>query len=882
MPHCAVKLFRSLIRPFYVLLMLAAAAPADEHNWEPAGWGGGGFFRSVAFHPARDGVIYMGGDVNGMYRSDDGGKSWKIINNNIVGYGAFAIAVDPSTPDTVWVATDQGLSKSTDMGATWKTIANSGPKEMRLTGEADRSTHNVAVDPSNGNIVYVGTPHGKIYKTTDGGEKWTQVYQRSPASEQVPSTRFQFGGVNGAIFGGFWMPVKFPETIAPADAGGIGFSIKTEGSTPNDVFFTIRTADGTAYRSRNLHDDFTPGDWRDVVLTAKDFILDPEWKSKNADKAATSPATPDWSAVSRFDLACVGGFDVNPAVARMSRVFFTAARTTDGQTGTADAPTKVTSNDLSSGKAPALYGNAKAGDPANGPIYTVAISPKNPSVLAAASADEGLLMSTDAGVTWNAVGQMKRVSSVTFSASVPDVIYAACRAEHVWKSTDLGKTWVDASAGIGASTETLDVVVNPNNADEVYTIGAKGWGGMIYYSRDGGNSWTGVETLTPDPVGNPTVPAAAATGTVPLSALRNLAINPKNPKQLYAAGNWRNAMSNDAGQTWVESTQGADISCIGDIRFHKGKVYVGVMDEGVLASDDNGKTWKQLWPLNYSVELSGHYWRLDIRDVNGAARIISASSPWDRKWNQVVISNDEGKTFTAYREGLPDYLPTANTMWGRGYARALAVDPKDPDVIYLGIDGDPSGGHSGGGLFKSTDGGKTWAQLPNQPGSRRMFFGLAVDPTDSNRLYWGACGDKGGLYRSDDAGNSWKRVFSQDQWIFNLHVAEDGTLYCLGKDVHRSADHGATWEKLERLPVNNGTVVGFDVHPSDPNTMWAAATFWGGEAQNGGVFKTTDGGKTWTDITGDLPYRRPLVLRFNSETNELWAGYVGLYRLKQQ
>jgi len=862
------------------LLLLATSLQAADANWEPAGWGGGGFFYSAAFHPTRDGVIYMGGDVNGAYRSDDHGKSWKIINNGISGYGVFTIAVDPSSPETVWAATDEGLSKSTDAGESWKTIAKSAKKDLRLTGEKNKSIHNVAVDPTNGKIVYIGTPHGKIYKTTDGGETWAQIYQRAYAADPVASTRLQFGGSSDAIFGGFWMPVKFPATVDASDATGFGFSYKNDGAQPRDIFLNVRTSTGFQYRSRNLHDDFAPGDWRDLVLSAKDFAIDPEWKSKNADKAAAALATPEWATVNRFDFACVAGFESKPAVIRISQFFFAATKTTDGKTGTAEAPLKVTSNDLSSGKLPPMYGNIKAGEAVGGPIFTVAISPKNPSILAAASSDEGLLMSTDAGATWAVSGEMKKVASVAFATSDPNTLYAACRKDHVFKSTDLGKTWVSASKGIDASNEVLDVAVNPANADDVYAMCSKEWNGMFYYSSDGGVSWKGVGTLKPDPIGNPTLPAQMASGAVPISAPRNLAINPKNPAELFIAANWRSAISNDAGRTWNESSKGADISCVGDIRFHQGKVYAANMDEGVLVSDDDGANWKQLWPLNYELGISGHFWRLDIRDVNGATRIISASSPWDRKYNQVVISNDGGKTFKAYREGLPDFLPTANTMWGRGYARALAVDPNDPNVVYLGIDGDPSDGKQGGGVFKSTDGGQTWKQLENQPGSRRMFFGLAVDPTDSKRIYWGACGDKGGLYRTEDGGASWEKVYSKDAWIFNLHVTHDGTLYVLSKNIERSTDHGKTWKPLAKLP-RDGTVVGFDAHPTDPNILWAVVNYWSGDAQNGGIYKTTDGGKTWTDITGNIPYRRPLVIRYNADTNELWAGFVGIYKLKQ-
>jgi hypothetical protein len=50
---------------------------------------------------------------------------------------------------------------------------------------------------------------------------------------------------------------------------------------------------------------------------------------------------------------------------------------------------------------------------------------------------------------------------------------------------------------------------------------------------------------------------------------------------------------------------------------------------------------------------------------------------------------------------------------------------------------------------------------------------------------------------------------------------------------------------------------------------------------DGTIYKTTNGGATWQNITGNIPYVNPLVLRFNAEINELWAGGVGLYKMKQ-
>jgi photosystem II stability/assembly factor-like uncharacterized protein len=74
--------------------------------------------------------------------------------------------------------------------------------------------------------------------------------------------------------------------------------------------------------------------------------------------------------------------------------------------------------------------------------------------------------------------------------------------------------------------------------------------------------------------------------------------------------------------------------------------------------------------------------------------------------------------------------------------------------------------------------------------------------------------------------------------------------------------------------------VGLEADPRDPNTLWISMRTWAGTA-DGRILKTTDAGATWSDITGNIPCKTPQILRFNAATNELWAGWVGLYKIKQ-
>ncbi|HSU69519.1 MAG TPA: hypothetical protein VLJ39_21715, partial [Tepidisphaeraceae bacterium] len=457
------------------------------------------------------------------------------------------------------------------------------------------------------------------------------------------------------------------------------------------------------------------------------------------------------------------------------------------------------------------------------------------------------------------------------------ILYGAFEVEGVHKSTDGGKTWTAINDGIRKGVKIIEVAISPANSSELFCIGSIDWNGYAYWSDNGGTNWHQVTKLASDHTGDPT------SGMGNLSAPTNVTYCPTDPKKLYISSNWRPVFSDDAGRSWQERDRGADISCVYDIRFSKHRAYAACMDEGVLFTKDDGSTWQQAWPGGGAGadQISGHFWRIALSDNGqGVDRIVSTCSPWNANLpNRIVLSDDGGKTYKISDSGLPAYRPHANTMWGQSYPRALAVDPTNPRTLYLGMDGDSEGPDKpGGGIFKSTDGGSTWARLPHQPGALRVFFGLAVDPTDPKRLYWGACGTGGGLYRSDDAGESWQRVFQNEQWLFNVLVAPDGTVYAPGQNLWRSADHGQTWKKLTNLP--EGQIMGLEVHPHDPRTLWLSTVKHGG-AVWGQILKTTDGGATWQDITGDIGFRKPAVLRFNPETNELWAGGVGLFKVKQ-
>lgn len=854
-----------------VLTASAPAAPTAENAtpaWTPTGWSGGGFYYSAAFHPTRDGVLFLGMDVAGVAKSTDHGKTFHMVNNGLVDYAMYSLAVDVKNPDIVYAGTEGGLHKSTDGGETWKFIPGTEKKGLRITSERGISVRSVAPDPTDSAIVYAASPGGKIYKSTDGAATWRVVYQKAAEADTFAGVRVQFGKANGAYFGGIWSPLQLPADATGAT--GIGFTLKGDDSKAEKVFLNLKTSTGLTYRSRNLSDLFANTQVHDVAFTSADFEIDPDFAKKSPDKAAAAPKMPDWATVNRMDLSRVSAPDT-ASVLKIGRIFF-VARGADGKEA------KFTTRDFAADKKVQSYGNVRLGEPAaGGAVSSVVVCASNPSKVLAATSDTGLLLSEDKGETWRALPTPTKALHAAFDPANASVIYGAFATDGIHKSTDGGATWTKVSAGLSPKFSAREVVVSPANSNEVYIIGADGWNGEFFYSTDAAATWTVSRSIKVDLAIDPTLPRDGSQAG--LSSPTNLTFNPLNPKELFISANWRPAYSADGGRTWEERVKGADITVQTDIRFSGDRTYVSAMDEGTFMSEDQGKTWKQLWPLKYNGEFSGHNWRLAVNKVNGVDRIIATVSPWTGK-NKVIIaiSEDGGKTYKTTTEGLPTYEITANTMWGRGYPRALAVDPTNPMTVYLGIDGDPTEGKSGGGVFKSVDGGYTWKQLANQPGSRRMYYGLAIDPTNPKRIIWGGFGANGGVYISEDGGDSWIHAFKQDQYLFNVYAAADGTLYAGGNNLWASTDHGKTWKALTKL--KGRSVVGIETDPRDLKTIWISAVTWDGSSE-GEIYKSTDGGATWTDFTGNIQHRKPQVLRFNPTTNELWSAQTMLHKIKQ-
>ena len=235
-----------------------------------------------------------------------------------------------------------------------------------------------------------------------------------------------------------------------------------------------------------------------------------------------------------------------------------------------------------------------------------------------------------------------------------------------------------------------------------------------------------------------------------------------------------------------------------------------------------------------------------------------------------------------------------------GRVTDIEMPASSMDIMYFGA--------ASGGVFKSTDGGNNF--IPIFDDALSLSIGdIELAPSNDNIIYVGTgeanagggslAYDGVGVYRSDDAGNSWTHIGLEDAGSIGkvkvhptdpntVYVATMGNLFANNgqRGVFKSTDAGSSWNKI--LTVSDSTgVIDLAMHPDDPNTIYAAAwerirrpQYRKYAGSTSGIFKSTDGGNSWTELTNGLP-SDPLdkgrigITIAPSNSNILYAAYAG-------
>ena len=531
-------------------------------------------------------------------------------------------------------------------------------------------------------------------------------------------------------------------------------------------------------------------------------------------------------------------------------------------------------------------------------IGDIAVDPSNPDTIWVGSGEvnprnsvswgDGVYKSADGGKTWTNTGlkDTNHIGRVIVDPRSPNTVYVAALG-HMWgsskergvfKTTDGGLTWT-SSLFVNEDTGAVDLVMDPLDSNTLYAAAyevrrdrfaggdpEKGWGpgSGIYKTTDAGRTWRRLTSGLPSgPLGrigldvsasNPRVVYAVVQTptTVPRESVDEAGPPPApaGPKTMKDGGVFR---SDDRGETWTW------VNAIDPRPFYHSQVRVDPADENhlyilgspIAESLDGGRTFKnQPW----NIHVDHHALWIDPRNhahmINGNDGGIYVTWDGGRDWdfqNQMAVSQ----------------------------LYSVDVDMRKPYYIYGGVQdyctwGGPSATRKTVGIQLAD-----WFKVQTGDG-----FQARVDPTDYTIVY--AESQNGGLVRHDlkSGRNVAIKPRARDgkpayrfNWETPILISshDHNTLYVGGNFVFKSTDRGDTWTEISpELPTAKvGTIATIAESPVDAAVLYAGT-------DDGNVFGTRDGGRSWKNLTAKFPGMpgRRWVSRVVASRYEKGAAYV--------
>jgi photosystem II stability/assembly factor-like uncharacterized protein len=559
-------------------------------------------------------------------------------------------------------------------------------------------------------------------------------------------------------------------------------------------------------------------------------------------------------------------------------------------------------------------------------VGRIVIHPKDPDIVYVAalghgwgrnSADRGLYKTTDGGKTWQLtkyIDDQTGFIDVAMDPADPDVLYAAAytcqrdpfsgmtpRAQWsgesgLFKTVDGGKTWTRMTDGLPKRPiGRAGLAVYPKDSRIVYAIvqtdktGGKGFkkggkdkdvkdkdikgkeakdkdakeqkdgkdpadGGGVFRSEDGGKTWMWMNGICPLPF-----------------CYCQIRVDPNDEQRVYVLG-VQMAVSKDGGRTFSNfPTKGVHVDHRSMwINPKDSKHIVLGNDGGLYVSRDQGGAWEHIQGMAI-----GQFYAIGV-DMRRPYRVYGGLQDNGSWGGPSATDRDDGIT-------LADWYKV-----GGGDGFYCQIDPTDPDTVYwesqYGVlrraDLKATGGKGGKGL----KGGAKVISPKGAKGQYRFNWNtpIHISPHDPKTLYFGG----NVLFKSQDRGDKWDIISPDltrggkqgDTGHTITTIAESprkAGLLWVGTDdglVHVSTDGGKSWTDLsDRIPgPKDRWVTRVECSHHDEATAYVTIDRHRNDDLMPYVFKTTDGGKTWTSLVGNLPAQGPLhVIRESSRNRDL-------------
>ena len=416
---------------------------------------------SIAVHPSRPDMVYIGTNNYGIMVSSDGGKSFIPMNSGYSGRFANAILADRDTPNRVYATTINTATGggfffvSNDNGESWRPSMRSMPSRL--------ITYAIAQDTRDTNVIYLGTNLG-VYRSTDRGTSWAPVWateKKKPAGKKAAAK-----------------PVAAARSTAAAPR-------RRAGTKPDDS--VLRAQEALIAAGYNLGEpDGKPGPTTTAAL-----------KKFQGDRHL--PVT------GRLDSITLGALGIGknngPSAAESADLILADA--VNALVHTIDIETQQPA--FLAGTNSGLY---RSVDPTKGwqklsygsyDSATTAISTnlRQPETIWVGTPSSGVLVSRDSGKTWSKVEGVSRdvpVNTIAQDPQRPDYVYVGTK-QALYMSQDGGKTWRVRGANLPFGDFT-SILINPRNGDEVFAGNAyqtSEIGGGVFRSTNAGLSWARID-----------------------------------------------------------------------------------------------------------------------------------------------------------------------------------------------------------------------------------------------------------------------------------------------------------------------------------------------------------------------------------------------------
>lgn len=444
-----------------------------------------------------------------------------------------------------------------------------------------------------------------------------------------------------------------------------------------------------------------------------------------------------------------------------------------------------------------------------------------------------------------------RTRTLLIHPTVTSRMWAGSVGGGIWRSDNSGVSWYPLDDWMG-NLAIGCLAMDPANSSVMYAGTGEGYGNFdaisgegIWKSTNGGSSWTRLAS------------------TVFFAAINQIVVSPTDSNRIFAATTNGILRSLDGGSTWTTVRSGNCLQLV--VNPNNANNYVAHVYDGlhrVVRTTNNGDTWS-----NATTGLTSTTGRVELHFSTSFGNRIYASVAAGT--GQIWRSDDAGATWTQRAAtGL-----SGAQLW---YNNALWIDPTNSNIVIVGYQ------H----MFRSTDGGATFTTISNggmnasTPHSDVHFFRAhpGYDGSTNKTVY--VCTD-GGVYSTSDittatAASGWVRRDANYRTVQYHGVAGHGS----GRIAGGTQDNGS--HELEFGSLVASVVRGADggytaIDPNDANYIY-------GETQNMGLFRSTDGGASYTNIYAGISdfdsctnFIPPLVLDL-VDPNRLFAGGCSLWR----